>query len=70
MNDIEIIRLTDDWPEQTVRSLEVEKMTIIQQTIDVDETPALRVPRAWLERNAPEQLECTCPESCLLDHDN
>jgi hypothetical protein len=45
-------------------------MTIIQQKTEIDGTPALRVPQAWLERNAPEQLECTCPESCLLDHGN
>ena len=47
-------------------------MTIIQQQkIDIDGTPVLRVRQAaWLERNAPEQLECTCPESCLLDHGN
>jgi hypothetical protein len=45
-------------------------MTITQRPTDIDGTPALRVPEAWLRRNAPEQLECVCPESCLIDHDN
>jgi hypothetical protein len=45
-------------------------MTVTQQQTDIDGAPALRVPQTWLERNAPDQLECVCPESCLLDHGN
>ena len=45
-------------------------MTITQQPTDIEQRSVLRASRAWLQRNAPEQLECTCPESCLLDHGN
>jgi hypothetical protein len=45
-------------------------MTITQQPTDIDLRAVLRASTVWLERNAPEQLECTCPESCLLDHGN
>jgi hypothetical protein len=38
------------------------------RTADLDER--LRIPTTWLERHAPEQLECECPEACLIDHDN
>ncbi|HEY8731227.1 MAG TPA: hypothetical protein VIN69_04520 [Candidatus Limnocylindria bacterium] len=43
-------------------------MTISRQT-DSDDT-SLRIPRTWLEQHAPAELECVCPESCPLDHDN
>lgn len=48
-------------------------MTMIQRPIDLDpalRVPAARLPEAWLKEHAPEQLECECPESCLLDHNN
>jgi hypothetical protein len=55
-------------PGRVFASLEVTPMTISRQT-DSDDT-SLRIPRTWLEQHAPAELECVCPESCPLDHDN
>jgi hypothetical protein len=43
-------------------------MTMIERSADFDEMD--RVPVSWLREHAPEQLECECPEACLIDHDN
>jgi hypothetical protein len=43
-------------------------MAMIERPTDVDDMT--RVPPAWLREHAPEQLECVCPEACLIDHDN
>jgi hypothetical protein len=43
-------------------------MTTIERPTDREELD--RVPAAWLRAHAPEQLECQCPEACLIDHDN
>lgn len=37
---------------------------------ELDGMPALRAPTAPREPYVPEAHECTCPELCLLDHDN
>jgi hypothetical protein len=70
MDDIEIITLTDAQAEPTVGAWRRTTMTITQQPTDIDVRARLRASMVWLERNAPEQLECTCPEACVLDHDN
>ncbi len=47
---------------------------MIKQRTDFDDTARIPTARldttAWLEKHAPEQLECECPDACLLDHDN
>lgn len=43
-------------------------MTMIKRPTNFDDT--IRIPTAWLEKHAPEQLECECPDACLLDHNN
>jgi hypothetical protein len=43
-------------------------MTMVQRPTEFAE--AIRVPEAWLTERAPEQLDCECPEACLIDHDN
>jgi hypothetical protein len=69
MNDIQIIHLTDVCAAPTVATWRIT-MTMLDpsRTAELDER--LRIPATWLERHAPEQLECECPEACLIDHDS
>lgn len=68
MHYIEIIRLTDVWPDADSCRLEVQPMTMIERPIDLDEV--LRVSAGWWKDRPTNPVECECPDPCLIDHDN